>query len=396
MASDAIVTAQQESASAFTFKRYIENNRMPTLAEIKKIYPKVNAKWMQTFEEQAKVLKKYLGTNRGYNYSRNKGIMSFIENIAKSQCGVEGGSRIFATKDTWNPMDIVMVKRSDEASIRKVITEIMSIEGLSEKGKLGLLNSVMYESLRTKQLIPISLKKISLKHGVDLEEELNTGNPEKKDWQILNPKCLIEIKDRNFVNSEFSTHFQLSSPPNYKIKLQIRNRQLSNPNGTVQLECINESKPAAKLGTVPADSIDEFLKSHGLEKPNSISKHPQIPKEFPGKWTDAQIKYWVGVYTSINNKQIGGKSVDFGSLSITGDGSDNSGIESIIKNGALNEQIIDRSNNGRFRNILVAMEYVKVMQELSKKNALNDFLNVLYFGAKKAFDPLNGSFIKIF
>lgn len=396
MASDAIETAQQETASAFTFKKYIENNKLPTLAEVKKIYPKVNAKWMQTFEEQAKVLKKYLGANKGYNYSRNKGIMPFIENIAKTHCGVEGGDRIFATKDTWNPMDIIMVKRADEAAIRKLLNEIMSIDGLTQKGKLGLLNSVMYESLKMKQMIPISLKKIKLSAGVDLEEELNTGNPEKKDWNILNPKCLIELKDRNFVNSEFSTHFQLNAPPNYKIKLQVRNRQLSNPNGTVQLECINESKPAAKLGTVPADVIDKFLQSHSLQKPPSISKHPQIPKEFPGNWSNAQIKYWVDLYNSINRKQMGGKLVDFGGLTVTGEGADNSGIESVIRNGAMNESVVDRSNNGRFRNILVAMEYAKVMQQLSDKNALNDFLNVLYFGAKKAFDPLNGSFVKIF
>ena len=106
---------------------------MATLPEIAKIYPKVNVKWMQTFEEQAKVLKKYIGSNKGYNYSRNKGIMPFLESIAKTHCGVEGGSRIFATKDTWNPMDIVMVKRSDESSIRKVINEIMSIDGLLKK-----------------------------------------------------------------------------------------------------------------------------------------------------------------------------------------------------------------------------------------------------------------------
>ena len=118
---------------------------MPTLPEIAKIYPKVNAKWMQTLRFSFKSFKKYIGSNKGYNYSRNKGIMPFLESIAKTHCGVEGGSRIFATKDTWNPMDIVMVKRSDESSIRKVINEIMSIDGLTEKGKLGLLNSVMYE-----------------------------------------------------------------------------------------------------------------------------------------------------------------------------------------------------------------------------------------------------------
>ncbi len=396
MASDAKETAQQETASAFTFEKYIEENRFPTLAEVKSIYPKVNAKWMQTFEEQAKVLKKYLGANKGYNYSRNTGIMPFLEDIAKNHCGVEKGDRIFATKDTWNPMDIVMVKRSDESGIRKLLTEIMSIDGLTQKGKLGLLNSVMYEALKMKQMIPISLKKIKLSAGVDLEEELNTGNPEKKDWNILNPKCLIELKDRNFVNSEFSTHFQLNAPPNYKIKLQVRNRQLSNPNGTVQLECINESKPAAKLGTVPADVIDKFLQSHGLKKPPSISKHPQIPNKFPGDWSDSQIKYWVDLYKSISRKQIGGKLVDFGDITVTGEGADTPGIESVIKNGALNESVVDRSNNGRFRNILVAMEYAKVLQQLTEKKVLNDFLNVLYFGAKKAFDPLNGSFVKIF
>jgi hypothetical protein len=207
---------------------------------------------------------------------------------------------------------------------------------------------------------------------------------------------LIEIKDRNFINSEFSTHFQLASPPGYKIKLQIRNRQLSNPNGTVQLECINESKPAAKLGTVPADLIDTFLKSHSLKKPDSISKHPQIPREFPGNWDNNKIQYWVNLYNSINNVQIGGKIVDFGNLTIIGEGADTNGIESIIKNAALNEQVIDRSNNGRFRNILVAMEYVKVFQAVSRKGKLNEFLNVLYYGAKKAYDPLNGSFLKIF
>ncbi len=108
------------------------------------------------------------------------------------------------------------------------------------------------------------------------------------------------------------------------------------------------------------------------------------------------IDYWIDVYNNIKNKKIGSKSVDFGDLSITGTGADESGIENVIKNGAANESAIDRSNNGRFRNILVAMEYVQFMQELTTKGVLNDFLNILYYGAKKAYDPLNGSFVKIF
>ena len=272
----------------------------------------------------------------------------------------------------------------------------MTIDGLTQKGKLTLLNSIMYESLKSKDMIPVSLKKINLKYGIDIEEELNTGNPEQKDWKVLNPKCLLNIKDRVFENSEFSMHFQLAKQPAFKIKVQVRNRQLSNPNGTVQTECINESKPAAKLGTVPSDLIDTFLTSHQLSKPKSISKHPNIPKNFPGTWDPFMIDYWVGVYNNIKNKKIGSKNVDFGDLTITGTGADESGIENVIKNGAANESAIDRSNNGRFRNILVAMEYVQFMQELTTKGVLNDFLNILYYGAKKAYDPLNGSFVKIF
>ena len=56
MASDGVETRQQETASAFAFKKSIEDNKSATLAEIAKIYPGVNAKWMQTFEAQTEVI----------------------------------------------------------------------------------------------------------------------------------------------------------------------------------------------------------------------------------------------------------------------------------------------------------------------------------------------------
>ena len=246
MAGDGKSTREQENSSNLTFQMYIENGTLPTVGDIKKIFPKVNAKWMQTFTEQAKVLKTdFVKNNKGYNYSRDTGIMPYIENLAKTYCGVEGGSRIFATKDTWNPMDVVMVKKSKEVEFKKIMKELVKIIGVTEKGNLSLLNSFIFTALQSKDMIPISLKKIKLEQGVDLEVELNTGNPEKKDWNVLNPKCLLNIKDRVFENSEFSMHFQLAEPPAYKIKVQVRNRRLSQPNGTVQSECINESKSGA-------------------------------------------------------------------------------------------------------------------------------------------------------
>ena len=397
MASDAVATKQQENASAFTFQKYIESGgrTMPTFKEIASIYPNVNAQWMRTFEEQAIVLKGYLKYETGYSYSRDTGIMPFLEQIAKTYCGVEGGSRIFATKDTWNPMDIVMVKKSQESSIMRTIQELVTIEGMTERGNLTLLNSIMYESLKSKDMIPISLKAIKLSAGVDLEEELNSGNPENKEWDVIGAKCLVDIKDRNFVNSELSFQFQLKDPPKYVISAQVRNKRLSQPNGTVQIECINKSKPAAKLGGVPASFLEKYLESIGASKPISIAKHPNIPREFPGNWTESQLSYWINLLQSLQGAAIGGENIEFGTLSVSGQGADTSGAEAVIRNGALNEQVVDRANNGRFRNILVCLEYAKTFSSLQPE-ALEGLLNVMYYGAKKTFDPLNGSFVKIF
>lgn len=397
MAADAITTRQQENASAFTFEKFIESGgrNLPTFAEIQSIYPNANAQWMNTFAEQARVLKGYLNTEKGYNYSRDDGIMPFLESIAKTYCGVEGGTRIFATKDTWNPMDIVLVKKSEETGLRRLITELVTIEGMTEQSNLGLLNSIMYEALRMKTMIPVSLKAIRLRYGVDIEEELNTGNPEGKEWDVTSSKCLCDIKDRNFINSELSINFKLKKAPFFTIAAQVRNKRLSQPNGTVQIECINKSKPAAKLGGVPANLLETYLESKGASKPFSISKHPMIPREFPGMWTEPQLLYWIDILQSLQGAAIGGENIEFGTLSVTGQGSAPAGADSVIRNGAANEQIVDYSNHGRFRNILVCLEYAKTISSLPA-DALEGFLNVMYFGAKKTFDPLNGSFVKIF
>ena len=113
------------------------------------------------------------------------------------------------------------------------------------------------------------------------------------------------IKDRNFVNSELSFQFQLKDPPKYVISAQVRNKRLSQPNGTVQIECTNKSKPAAKLGGVPASFLEKYLESIGASKPISIAKNPNIPREFPGNWTESQLSYWINLLQSLQGAAIG-------------------------------------------------------------------------------------------
>ena len=93
-------------------------------------------------------------TNKGYNYSRDEsnGFMAFIEDIAKSRCGVK-------TKDNWDPADIYMVKANKEKNIRKKLDEITQSD--DEMANIYSLNAYMRELIQSKDLVPVSLKAIS-------------------------------------------------------------------------------------------------------------------------------------------------------------------------------------------------------------------------------------------
>jgi hypothetical protein len=124
MAGNAIETAKQENGSKVYFQKYIESSKKPTegelLSEVVSVYPDLAKKpdlreiWMSTYAKQASALKAYLGTNKGYNYSRGErnGFMDYIETIAKTRCGV-------STKDNWDPADIYMVRKTKELAIKK-------------------------------------------------------------------------------------------------------------------------------------------------------------------------------------------------------------------------------------------------------------------------------------
>ena len=56
----------------------------------------------------------------------------------------------------------------------------------------------------------------------------------------------------------------------------------------------------------------------------------------------------------------------------------------------------DRSSAGRFSSKLIAMEWANCWVEISKKNKIDDWCRLLYYGAKKEFSLKNGPFLKIF
>ena len=129
-------TPKQENATRFVCEQVIEKNKFPKDSEIEKIYPKYDDEWYETFKMQAYALKKWLSNSRGYEYSRDKGIMPLVEGVAK-KCGI-------STKDSWNPADIYLVKKSKRRDIEKKLVEIGDRTG-EKDGKLDALNEYMRE-----------------------------------------------------------------------------------------------------------------------------------------------------------------------------------------------------------------------------------------------------------
>ena len=149
MATSAIETAKQENGSRVFFESVIEKRQIPPAKEMLRVYPGYDPSWEATYQKQTAALQGFLG-QKGYVYSRDKGIMPFIEKIAKTECGV-------SVKDRWNPMDIVLVKKNMQKVIEGTIKELTTIKGMSKDAKLEILNAYMRETLRSRVFVGVYL-----------------------------------------------------------------------------------------------------------------------------------------------------------------------------------------------------------------------------------------------
>ena len=392
MATSAVETAKQENGSRFYLQHVIENNREPTYAEMIKIYDGYNQSWRRTYEKQANAVKGYIKGEKGYEYSRDSGIMPFLEEIARNDCGV-------SVKDRWNPMDIVMVKKGMKNIVEGTIRELTNMKGMTKEANLLILNAYMREALRDKILIGISLKAIKL-NKLKANVELANMRDDKSSRVTIMPvdgsvKCTLTLgKKANYLFDTGELGFDLKTETGAEIHGQTRSFQYSKARNVSQTDLTPKGRDAgAKLGKVSSVALDEFLQSNNLERPPSASRHPHIPEV--GKWNDTDKKYWIDLYNKLKDSSY---KIDFGDISV---------YENNVTIGNTFEQILDksieyekenknRSSAGRFSSKLISMEWAHIWSELSSKGKLKEWCTVLYYGAKKEFSPKNGPFLKIY
>jgi len=385
MATDAKETKKQENGSRIVFESVIERGKFPTVDYIEKnAYENMPASWLKTFELQANAIKKYVGGKKRYNYSRDKGIMPFLERIAKDKMGV-------SVKDRWNPMDIVMVIAAKEKSITKKIEDIGNEKGLDSKQKLSKLNLYMKDLLKSRDMIPISLKALSKGATFAKLEEANLVKKSKGVTFKLKPrsvKCNLDMTKPPLLDTgEFSLDFYADDQENH---LQIRNFQYSKPQGGPQTD-ITPRGGGAKLGKSSSIAIEKFLQGVGLSRPMSVVNDPMI--NVAGKFTKNQIDFWVKHFNKIKRYKLDGEKIKWDMpLELR---NKITSLEEIIRY-AIKHHKKDRSALGRLTSKLHCLRWVEVYYKISQKGKFNEWLSALYYGAKKEFGDMNGPFIKIY
>jgi hypothetical protein len=409
MAGNAIETAKQESGSKVYFRKVIESTKAPTeselFSEVTKVYPDLAKNvalreiWMSTYAKQGAALKKYLGNNKGYNYSRDErdGFMFYIEDIAKSRCGVK-------TKDNWDPADIYMVRASKERAIRKHIDEITKAS--DEMANIYSLNSYMRELIVSKDLVPVSLKAISkTKATADLELSNMGAKGKQKEVSFENVgplKCYLNFGTNNKTpteidNGEIAGQFKAGDSI---VNWQTRNFNMSTPRGGVQTDLTPTGKDAgAKIGKASADAIDDFFSKNynklGIVRPVNAGKDPHIPDV--GKWTKETRKYWIDFQKELAKFKVNGKPIDFGELEVKYKNKTVSkkSFENVLDY-CIREESSTRYAGGRLSSKLTCMRWAYAWALIEKKNLMEEWLKTLYYGAKKEFRDTNGPFVKIY
>jgi len=390
MATSAIETAKQENGSRVFLESVIENGIEPSDKKMLRVYDGYNLEWKLTYRKQVEALKKYIGSQKGYLYSRDDGTMPYIEGIAKTDCGV-------SVKDRWNPMDIIMVKKSKRDVVEGTIRELTNIDGMNKPANLILLNAYMREALEDKILIGISLKAIKLKKSKASMELANMKGDKAARVNITpingSVKCTLTLgRKKPYLFDTGELGFDLLTESGSEIHGQSRNFQYSKARNVVQTDLTPKGRDAgAKLGKVSTVALDKFLNDVGLARPISASKNINIPAV--GQWKDSDKKYWIDLYNELSRSNF---RIDFGEVAVYENGRIiGEGFKEVLDYAIANETS-DRSSAGRFSSKLIAMEWAKIWTQIDKKGKMEEWGRILYYGAKKEFSSKNGPFMKIF
>jgi hypothetical protein len=138
------------------------------------------------------------------------------------------------------------------------------------------------------------------------------------------------------------------------------------------------SGAAAKLGKVSSQkAIDPYLSKVGLKRRMGTN----IPKV--GKFTTKEVKDYEEEQKQLAKVSINGSSIYFGKVPWP---------RSFLL--ARDQELVNNRTASQLSSKLQCFQWIKIFDTITKRGKLDEFLSVLYYGAKKEYESA-GPFLKI-
>lgn len=420
--SDSTYTQMQELGSAWVFKRAIRDNKVfnsaddilndkETFKEIQKIWRTIGKcefgdleqdySWIDAFYKQQKTLLQKIGKPNFTEFCRSsdyvlpgskKGetFMEWVSDLVKKEFQI-------SQKDNWNPADIWLIQ--NEAKWRREITKAYDNRDVRKKrtieAELAKFNAIFRGLFRSRQIVGISLKKISGKTAqwkeVNVTEKF-FKKLEATHMKLTEAKCLLGTKridpdkaKKDIARKKFRglpdaatltqdtvlliTDPGLAGEPGAKYKVQIKAND-STKFSNLKWEPTITSATGARLGKATVELVLDLMKSYNILRyyePDN-KKYPRNKTEF-GEVEDD--------YRDIIEELVRDRFVDVGPI-----GSGQVAVETAIIN---LKETFDQNRSQPWVAVskLQQLRFLYALMTLSDRDR-NDFCTSLIFTAEKA------------
>ena len=276
--SEAEFTGMQERATAFILERAFKDNKRFNNVEdiikdkvtkdgLEKIFKLGNKQifkfdlpvqsktpedtWLTTFYlQQKRLLKEFSGAEFTV-FNRDGGFMKFISDLIKAKFGI-------SRKDSWDPADIWLIKQVNV--FRERIKK--ELEGPSGTQTIKELNAIMRAMFKKREVVGISLKKISGKQAqyeeVNVDEsffkKLEYGSGEY-DFQLSKIILKLNLKGDAFATQD--TNIFLKDTSKDIAKFQLKGNTPSRL-ANLKFEGTEIGAAAARLGKAPLNLVEKL------------------------------------------------------------------------------------------------------------------------------------------
>jgi len=425
--SDATYTQMQELASAWVFKRAIQDNIEfksaqdiinddVTFKEIQKIWKKLgkcnfgelsqDGDWMESFYQQQKTLLLKIGKPNFTEFCRSSDyrlpgsktggetFMEWVSKLVKEEFQI-------SQKDNWNPADIWLIQ--NEAKWKKEIKKAYDNRNVRKKktieAELAKFNAIFRGLFRSRQIVGISLKKVSGKTAqwkeVNVTEKF-FKKLEATHMKLTEAKCLLGTKRinpdtakkdiaRGALNAAtgkktgrglpdaasltqdtylFITDPGLAGESGAKYKVQIKAND-STKFSNLKWEPTITTATGARLGKATVELVLDLMKSY-----NILRYYEPDNKKFPRNRTE--FRAVEQDYRDIIGELIGDRFVDVGPVD----------VETAIVN---IKETFDQNRSQPWVAVskLQQLRFLYALMTLSERDR-NDFCTSLIFTAEKA------------